>query len=87
LKIFGVILPKPGPLIRQISISTGWGSCLTGLCKRRFWRARTEFFPPVRIQIHQSHLVIYTVEADHILIVRVVGGKQNWLDILHKTEL
>ncbi|MDG4719347.1 MULTISPECIES: type II toxin-antitoxin system RelE/ParE family toxin [Thalassospira] len=50
-------------------------------------RERPEFFPPVRIQIHQSHLVIYKVEADHILIVRVLGGKQNWFDVLHSTEL
>lgn len=34
-------------------------------------RERDEFTPPVRIHHHQKHLIIYTIEADHILIVRI----------------
>lgn len=48
---------------------------------------RTEFTPPVHIHTHQSHLVIYIIEDDQILIVRILGGQQDWRDILRKTEL
>ena len=34
-------------------------------------RERDEFTPPVRIHHHKKHLIIYTIEADHILIVRI----------------
>jgi len=37
-------------------------------------RERTEFNPPVRIHPHQKHLTIYTIAADHILIIRILGG-------------
>lgn len=35
------------------------------------YRERKEFTPPVRIHHHKKHLIIYTVETDHILIVRI----------------
>lgn len=50
-------------------------------------RERAEFTPLVHIHTHQSHLVVYRVEDDHVLIVRILGGEQNWIDILHRTEL
>ncbi len=34
-------------------------------------RERDEFMPPVRIHHHKKHLIIYIIEADHILIVRI----------------
>lgn len=33
---------------------------------------RPEFHPPVRIHIHQHHLIVYLIESDGILIVRVL---------------
>jgi len=46
-------------------------------------RERTEFNPPVRIHLHQKHLIIYTIAADHILIIRILGGGQDWHSILN----
>lgn len=34
---------------------------------------RPELSPPVRCYLHKHHLVVYTIEADAILIVRVLG--------------
>lgn len=34
---------------------------------------RTEFSPPVRSYIHKQHVIIYAVETDTILIVRILG--------------
>ena len=36
---------------------------------------RSEFVPPVRIHHHGRHLIVYTVENDHILIVRVLHDR------------
>ena len=41
-----------------------------------------EFTPPVRIHVHEAHLVIYTINQDHIAIQRILGGKQDWRSIL-----
>jgi len=38
----------------------------------RLYREREEFSPPVRIHHHKKHLIIYIIEADHILIIRVL---------------
>ena len=35
------------------------------------YRERNEFTPPVRIYHHKKHLIIYTVETNYILIVRI----------------
>ena len=35
------------------------------------YRERKEFTPPVRIYHHKKHLIIYTVETNYILIVRI----------------
>ncbi len=35
-------------------------------------RERTEFNPPVRIHHHGRHLIVYTIEENHILIARVL---------------
>ena len=36
---------------------------------------RHEFMPPVRIHHHGRHLIVYIVENDHILIVRVLHDR------------
>lgn len=42
-------------------------------------RERPEITPPVRIHPIESHVVIYTVDADeYILIVRVRHGREDW---------
>ncbi len=36
------------------------------------YRERQEFKPPVHIHHHKKHLIIYTIQADHIFIVRIL---------------
>jgi toxin ParE1/3/4 len=42
-------------------------------------RERSEFTPTVRIHPSAQHVIIYRIQADHIEIIRVLGGKQDWL--------
>ena len=49
-------------------------------------REWTEFDPPVRIHVHRSHLIVYTQRDDHIVVLRVLGGRQDWQAILRALE-
>lgn len=49
-------------------------------------RERTEFTPPVRIYRSSLHMVIYRIESDHLVILRVLGGKQDWQAVLRAIE-
>ncbi|MEE9398298.1 MAG: type II toxin-antitoxin system RelE/ParE family toxin [Methylococcales bacterium] len=40
-------------------------------------RERNEFTPPVHIHPHKKHLIIYTIETDHILIIRFCHERMN----------
>jgi toxin ParE1/3/4 len=44
----------------------------------RIARERPEFIPPVRLHPYQSHLVVYRLDEDGVLIVRVLHGRQEW---------
>ena len=50
-------------------------------------RERREFTPPVRIHVHEGHLVVYVAADDHVAIVRVLGGRQDWTTILRAADL
>lgn len=41
-------------------------------------RIRSEFDPPIRVHVHRAHAIAYQIESDHILIVRVLHGAQDW---------
>jgi toxin ParE1/3/4 len=41
-------------------------------------RERREFRPPVRLYFHESHVIVYRIMADHVLIIRVLYGRQDW---------
>jgi len=41
-------------------------------------RERTEFSPPVRLHFHASHIIIYTITGQDILILRVLPNGQDW---------
>ncbi|MGF7210838.1 toxin ParE1/3/4 [Skermanella aerolata] len=41
-------------------------------------RERTEFNPPVRFHFYEAHVVVYVVTDEHVLIVRVLHGRQDW---------
>jgi toxin ParE1/3/4 len=45
-------------------------------------REYIEFDPPVRILVHRSHLVIYRIEPSQVLVIRVIGGRQDWKRLL-----
>jgi toxin ParE1/3/4 len=45
-------------------------------------RERTEFMPPVRLHPHQAHLIVCRVEVDHILVVRVPSGREDWAALI-----
>lgn len=49
-------------------------------------RERTEFTPPVRIHPTGAHLVVYRIAHDHLHIVRVLGGRQDWQRLLQMIE-
>ena len=43
-------------------------------------RERFEITPPVRIHPYKSHLIVYTIEGKDILVIRVMHGKEDWMD-------
>lgn len=45
-------------------------------------RERTEFAPPVRIRRHEAHLIVYRIEHDHVLVIRVLHGHRDWQTII-----
>ena len=49
-------------------------------------RERPEFDPPVRIHPSSGHLIIYQVELDQVIILRVLGAGQEWQTILRATD-
>jgi len=49
-------------------------------------RERPEFDPPVRVHPSAQHVIIYRIEAGHLVILRVLGGRQNWRAFLDLAE-
>ena len=49
-------------------------------------RERLEFDPPVRIHTSAEHQIIYRVERDHLLILRVLGAGQDWQAVLRAAD-
>jgi toxin ParE1/3/4 len=45
-------------------------------------RERQEFNPPVRIHPSASHVIVYRIEGDVLIVMRVLGAKQNWRALL-----
>jgi toxin ParE1/3/4 len=39
---------------------------------------RSEIRPPVRLQLHKGHVIIYRVEMQYVDIIRVLSRFQNW---------
>lgn len=42
-------------------------------------RERLEITPPVRAHPYKSHLVIYVIEGDDVLILRVRHSREDWI--------
>jgi len=49
-------------------------------------RERSEFHPPVRIHPSAEHLIIYRVERDQLIILRLLGAGQDWQAILRAAD-
>jgi toxin ParE1/3/4 len=49
-------------------------------------RERSELTPPVRIHPHEAHLIIYVMDGDHISILRLLGGRQDWRAVLNAVD-
>lgn len=49
-------------------------------------RERPDFDPPVRIHPSAEHLIIYRIERDHLVILRVLGAGQDWQAILSAAD-
>jgi toxin ParE1/3/4 len=41
-------------------------------------RERREYAPPIRMHFVGAHVVVYLVKEDHVLIIRVLHGRQDW---------
>jgi len=41
-------------------------------------RERAELRPPVRVFFHEAHAIVYVLQGDDILIIRVLHGRQDW---------
>lgn len=41
---------------------------------------RVEITPPVRAHPHGSHIVIYEITAEQVLILRIRHARENWSD-------
>lgn len=50
-------------------------------------RQRNEFTPPVRIHVHENTLIVYTIAPDHVAILRLLGGQQDWVALLKQADL
>lgn len=44
----------------------------------RLARERAEFTPPLRIHPYGSHIILYALQDDGVLIIRVLHGRQDW---------
>ncbi|MFT4027030.1 MAG: type II toxin-antitoxin system RelE/ParE family toxin [Novosphingobium sp.] len=42
-------------------------------------RERTEIDPPVRAHLYKSHITIYVIDADGVLILRVRHASEDWI--------
>lgn len=49
-------------------------------------RERPEFHPPVCIHPSAEHLIIYRVERDQLIILRLLGAGQAWQAILRAAD-
>ena len=49
-------------------------------------RERPEFTPPVRIHTHHSHIIVYTITENDVVVLRVLGAWQDWMTILNAAD-
>lgn len=45
----------------------------------RMARERVELSPPVRVHPFKAHVIIFKIEGEEILIIRIRHGREDWL--------
>ncbi len=45
-------------------------------------RPRTSAQPPIRLRKHRAHNILYVVQTDTVVILRIFHHSVNWIDIL-----
>ena len=45
-------------------------------------RERTEVRPPVRLYTYMAHVIVYIIEDEDVLILRVLHGSSDWINAL-----
>lgn len=45
-------------------------------------RKHREFDPPVRVHASEEHLVVYIERAGEVSVLRVLGARQDWWQML-----
>jgi toxin ParE1/3/4 len=43
---------------------------------------RTEFDPPIRLHRHQAHHIVYLIDEESVLIVRLLPRQRHWEALL-----
>ncbi|WP_248633503.1 type II toxin-antitoxin system RelE/ParE family toxin [Cereibacter changlensis] len=49
-------------------------------------RERKELSQPVRLHPTGSHLILYSIEGRDLLIIRILGGRQDWQVLLEALD-
>jgi toxin ParE1/3/4 len=49
-------------------------------------REREEFSPPVRIHPVAEHLIVYLVQGDRLVVIRILGSRRNWRALLEMID-
>ena len=49
-------------------------------------RERPEFDPPVRIHPSAEHLIVYLIEGNQLVVLRILGAGQDWQAILRAID-
>lgn len=49
-------------------------------------RERPEFTPPVRLHSYRRHLVVYRVDANALIVLRILHTRRNWQMLLAEPD-
>jgi toxin ParE1/3/4 len=49
-------------------------------------RELLDFAPPVRILPNAKHIIIYRISGEAIVILRILGARQDWMTILNSLD-
>ncbi|WP_397416984.1 type II toxin-antitoxin system RelE/ParE family toxin [Phenylobacterium sp.] len=44
---------------------------------------RQEFDPPVRIYPYRSHVIVFRIESEEVVVVRIRHGREDWMRSPH----